>query len=54
MMVAKWLGVAPWDLAEQPADWLAAAETVMAAEHGAAVEIQKRADRKARTQGRGA
>lgn len=48
MMAAKWLGVAPWELAEQPADWLAAAQTVMAAEGGAAAERAKAAERRAK------
>lgn len=53
-MTAKWLGVAPWDLADQPSDWFDAASTVMEAEHGAQAEIQKRKERAARMKRRGA
>lgn len=46
-MTAKWLGVAPWELADQPAAWLAAGQTVMNAETGAANE-RARADARRR------
>lgn len=50
-MTAKWLGCTPWELAAQPSDWLAAAQTMMDAENGAAAERQNRADRQARMRG---
>lgn len=46
-MTAKWLGVAPWELADQSPEWLAAASTVMNAEAGAANE-RARADARRR------
>ena len=38
---AKFLGVAPWDLAEAPITWLHRAEATMEAEH-AAQEAERR------------
>jgi hypothetical protein len=39
---ARYLGVAPWELADQPQVWMAWALTAEAAEIGAQAEIQKR------------
>lgn len=47
-MTAKWLGVAPWDLVEQPAFWLQWGQVAMNAESAAQAEIQKREQRRAR------
>lgn len=39
---AKFLGVAPWDLAEAPITWLDMAEATMQAEHAAQEAAQRR------------
>lgn len=47
-MTARWLGVPPWELLEQPTVWLAWGQAAMNAEAGAQAEIQKRNARQAR------
>lgn len=49
-MTARWLGVPPWVLLEQPMGWLAWGQAAMNAENGAEAEIQKRNARRARAQ----
>lgn len=51
-MTARWLGVAPWELADQPVDWWTAAETIMQAEAGAAAERARAAERRAKMRGK--
>lgn len=48
-MIAKWLGVPPWELIRQPIVWQEWGRAAMNAEAGASAEIQKREARRART-----
>ena len=52
-MIAKAYGQDPRDVAEWEPDWLSAVQTVMAAEAGAAIEQQRKAERSARMRGSG-
>jgi hypothetical protein len=47
-MAAKWLGVPPWALLEQPAFWTEWARSAQSAENGAARERQARQERQAK------
>jgi hypothetical protein len=53
MQVAKEYGQSPMDVAAWPQEWIAAAVTVMDAEHGAEHERQVREQRQARMRGAG-
>jgi hypothetical protein len=52
-MIAKEYGQPPQDVATWPEEWLAAAVTVMDAEHGAEYEKRLREQRQARMRGAG-
>lgn len=48
MRAARWLGVAPWDLADVPVIWRERALVAESTEAEVARDRQKQADRKAR------
>lgn len=47
-MTARWLGVPPWELLEQPTVWLEWGQAAMNAEAGAQEEIRKRQERRSK------
>jgi hypothetical protein len=51
LRAAKFLGVAPWDLAEAPYTWMEQAEAAQAAEHSAEQARKDRGSQPARRRG---
>lgn len=47
-MTAKWLGVAPWDLAAQPLDWILTCQAAMTVTDSAEFERSKMQERRAK------
>ena len=50
MRAARWMNVAPWDAAEQPASWVSWAIEFEQAEKEAEIEANKKAQRDAERQ----